>query len=362
MSFSQDNEYFLRHFGSAMKGLQNEERKMKFAKEFRSDIRSRIKVSYEKLGSSITDKYEFYNQLLTVFGEFEFEYLVLNIYFEREADELFKNMQPQFFQLPGLYSFIDPVIKQTTGTYNCSSIRTFLRTYFIDTIDLLESDWKMEDLSQNPFINRLADWLSHSVSSDTSPQIIEQVLLQYTKLWNIFFCDPYQYGKGFVLFHKFSEQYLKLDVKRIGIDLNMCINNTRLILAELLPQVFHSPLTDIDNRSFFYADSLTPFAEKAKVYPVKNKEFHKLLSDDQVFFKDLKNERWISLIDSFCSSSVRSRFIYTDELQRRKGLGIIPGTNEIDEFVSKMGIWNAGNPINRKMLGEVARDNYIFFY
>ena len=362
MSFTQDNEHFLRYFGSAMRGLPDEERKIKFEKEFRSDVRKRIKASYEKLGGSITDKGEFYGQLLTAFGAFEFEYLVLNIYFETEADELFNNLKPLFSQLSGLQSFFDPVIKQTAGTYNGSSIKAFLRTYFISTIDLSDTDWEMEDVSRNPFINRLANWLSHSVASDTSPQTVEQVLLQYTKLWNIYFCAPYQYIKGLVLIHKFIEQYKKLDVKKIRIDLDRCIFNTRRIISELLPQAYHSPLTDTDNGSFYLADSLTPFPVTAKVYPKKNEEFHKVLSDDQAFFKDLKNESWISLIENFCSGPERSRFIYTDELQRRKGLGIVPRANEIGQFVSKKGTWNVGDPIISKMLGEVARDNYIFFY
>jgi hypothetical protein len=305
---------------------------------------------------------EFYGQLLTAFGEFDVDYLVLNIYFEKEADELFNDLRPLYTQLTGVQSFVDPIIKQTVGTFDNSSIKSFLRTYFMGVINLSEADWEMENINRNPFIQRLSDWLSDNISSETSPQLIEEVLLHYTKLWNVFFCNPYQYVKGLVLFHKFIEQYKKLDIKKINIDLNSCILNTRYVISELIPQIYHSPLTDIDCGSFYLADSQTPFPVNAQVYLKKNEEFHKILNDDKGLFIDLTNESWISLIERFCSGPERIRFIYINELQRRKALGIVPGAKEIDLFVCEKGVWDFGDPIISKMLGEVMRDNYIFFY
>ena len=85
MGFYQDNKNFIKlKLHSEMKGLSNEEKLIKYI-AIKEETRKRLKSSYRKC-----DKISnFYKEAFEQLAFYETEFLLLNLYFEKDVDNLF---------------------------------------------------------------------------------------------------------------------------------------------------------------------------------------------------------------------------------------------------------------------------------
>ncbi len=364
MSFSRNNEHFLRQeFYSPLRGLAAAEKELKYVGQSKLEARRRIRLYYEGIKDNIQNKITFYQELLEIFGHLEKQFLVYSIYFDPDSDALLAELGPivlQYLDLTG--EPLQLLFEQQMIPHDGSSTKGFLKQYFTGTLDLFTGEWEEEDGTRNPVTNKLTAWIGNALTSEMiSKSLLEQVIVNYTKLWNIYFLDPFDHSKGLILIHKLFEKYKLIDPKRFRIDLGQCLLDLNNTFSDLLPFVCNSPLTDVENGSFYIEDRKNVVPQNAKAYLARASDFHKRLEQDRVFFTDLGNYSWAQLFEEYCTASSATMVAFQKEAEMRQNAGKAPSAKEISEFINKLTALRSTGKIDQRAVEKIAHENYIFF-
>src|SRR6476660_9978649 len=110
MSFKSENQYFLQfEYQNALKGLSLADKQILYEDKIRSEVirrikkywlESNIKINHEDFNKLSNDlfsinhaelewKTAFYKELIELFSEFDFELIIISIYFEINSKQLF---------------------------------------------------------------------------------------------------------------------------------------------------------------------------------------------------------------------------------------------------------------------------------
>ena len=137
MSFYRDNKYFIeRYLQVGMKNLSTEKRQSKY-NEISSEVRSRIYKSYPKNKKSSGDVENselniFYKELFEYLGEFELNYIIANLFFEKYFPNIVYYLKNNSSVLTSL---ISPPFQQFTFKwffYNYLKEENCFQSYFLN--------------------------------------------------------------------------------------------------------------------------------------------------------------------------------------------------------------------------------------
>lgn len=363
MSFSSNNENFIK-FGLEvpLKGLSEKERIVKYKNEIRIEARRRFKQHFDKIIDDVSQRAHFYEELLETFGFVDAEYIIYSIYFDSDADFLIEHLQPVLTKFIAPDHFLAHVLHRKASLYNNSYIKGYLREFFMEVLDLNSSEWEEEDGTRNPVTYKLTAWLVKSLfSAETPTELLQEVILNYTKLWNIYFVDPYNTKKGVILLHKFIEQYKKLDSSLLTLNFHEILLGLNQKISELLPPIYNSPLTDVNSTSVFLAEQIGNISQSFG-YKNKSNEFLSILIQDTIFFDDLSNNIWLDLFVNRCLSKGSSKLAYQKEIDDRYLKGSAPSATEIKEIFEKVPELIANDSADLRTLYSILDQNYIYFY
>lgn len=362
MSFSSDNEFFLRDFRSKCRLLTGKDLSAKYAQDYQKESRLRMARAYGALDGSLNRKAELYEELLEHFGILDLEFLAWNIYYDEHATPLFLSLSNKITQLCGGHStgiFLDLLIGRFS-VHNDDLIKGFLKSYFIKLLSLKADEWENETLTRNPVIESIAKWLTACLVTEGAEQEVLQMILHFTKLWSIYYARPYNCHKGLIFYHKFFDGYDKILMSDLRTNISECIEKAVGTLDALFVPITHSPFTDIDNRSFHAQMEGRALTSVEGKYIVRTGEFHERMKSATVYFKNLESIPWLDLVEATMDSTGQTKEAYMIELDRRSRTGQAPTANEIiglGEYLSKDRKWSPTNLI----LAKVIQQNYIFF-
>lgn len=364
MSFITNNQNFL-HFGFdiPLRGLTASDRALKYQKEIRPEARKRFREYYQTILNDIAGKLSFYRGVIERFGQLEQQFLLYSIYFDTDADHLIFHLSPDIISYFDLTAEpLRQLFENEIERHDNSIIKGYLKQYFFEILDLSPGQWEEEDNSRNPITNKLTQWLAAIITDElANEQNVEQLLINYTKLWNVYFTHPYNSTKALILIHKLFEQYKLRDPQKIKIDLLHCFSNINRFLNELLSPPFYSPLTDIENRSALSVVATYGLRLNDLVHVNKNNEFQRRLKQDCIFFQDLGKLAYSTLMIQACTNPDPARKAYLAEIRKRQATGKPPTFSEIEGFLTELDQNYNQEDIDQRALAAIISDNYLFF-
>lgn len=361
MSFTRNNEHFLRlEFHIPLRGLVGTDREIKYAHQIRTEARRRITLYYESIKNDISKKTAFYEELLEIFGPLEKRWLLYSIFLDPHSDQIGLKVGRSVIQnLDMSKDSLRAFFEQKAPLHDQSFSKGFLKQYFTVTLDLSPGEWETEDGKNNPVTNKLITWLADKITKEPNTKELEQFILNYTKLWNVYFVRIYNINKALILVHKFYELYRNLEPKGLKVDLDDLLTFLNSFISELLPEVFNSPLTDVCEPSEILKDGSYRNQSSTKAYLNKNSEFRERITNNAIFFKDFGDTRWSDLFNQACAAPPSAQKAYLIEMEKRYASLKPPNFKDIDQFISM--IPENKTPLDGKMLDSIISTNYIFF-
>jgi hypothetical protein len=154
MSFFADNKNFIYiKLGHEMKGLTRESKSEKF-KALKGEVNTRLKKSYENL-HSVEDKLNFYEEAFSCLGEYQSDYLMLNLFFEKEFSRIYSGIKfpPYINEGKSFGSNLSVLLSQASTE---SEIIVNMMEKISGEFDLSHNDWHNHESHNNPIVNKWA--------------------------------------------------------------------------------------------------------------------------------------------------------------------------------------------------------------
>ena len=367
MSFSELNYYYIRNEIQGKLGkLPLDERLEVYDLSYRAQSLKRMREAYSEI-IGYPDKLRFYKEAIVALGEFEADFIVWSIYHECEADALISQLEDDLVQLQQILgcraSGILQLMARTELTHDGSRLKGCLKSFFVDVVEVSESQWVLEDERTNPVINQFLNHIFSKLSSDLPDlEEIRLLILHYNRLWMLYYARPFSYLKGNLLLDKINKCYAEINPLDCKVDLIATFTTAAEFSRGLLPPLDDTPFFDlIKSEQEMIQEAMTQL-KIVQNYWSRIRELSVKLKMDQVFLQDLSKWSLVELITHMANSTERSSGAYRNELEKRKELGLVPSTISLLEL-SKLGPMTDGlSSVSMEIiLNELIECNYVFF-
>lgn len=290
-----------------MKGMSSDEKKTFYAKNLREETIKRIRSHFYEshkdviinasdgtldLFTSAKNDLDIivsdYNEILSIFGEFEFENIFLSILFEKHSDKLILKLSSKLVEhKPN--DFIDrfELLSLSELDYN---IDKFLKVKLFNKIQVTDSEIKNENLQINEVIKKLCNWLLENINKEGLSCEVKRILLYYSIYWNRKFSNLKDETKRIVLLKNLvkciedTNYNLKIDLNAIISDLRYITESTILLNLSSVPYLENKEIAlkrNRTNNNFYlkYLDSFMEIIDKTKYFLIDyyNLSFKELL-------------------------------------------------------------------------------------
>lgn len=362
MRFQSANEFFLRDLRSKCRSLTGSALLARYKNDFQMQAQVRMSRVYETLDESFSQKAAFYTELFEIFGHLDCNFILWNIYFEEHSSLLFHHLAPTIKRYCEslIDNFFLHLIHQDAPVSNNDLIINSLKTNFVRHLSSDEVEWEDGTSQRNPVTEHFAKWIAACIQSNCDEDAVAQMILHYTKFWNIYYARPYSHSKGLILYHHFFKTYDQLSTESLKTNMANCIEMTIKELNKLFVPITHSPITDRNNQSFFHQLGDIALTTPQQKFLSRNIDFHRRMADSEVHFKDLKSVSWLDLVNVAIESQGDLKDAYLREHEKRIQSGRVPIAADILQFAEKVNKM-ADRPNDNAALEKVIRDNYIFF-
>lgn len=330
MSFKSENQYFLQfEYQNALKGLSLTERKILYEDKIRSEVIRRIKkywlelnikINHEDFNKLSNDlfsinhaelelKTAFYKELIELFSEFDFELIIISIYFEINSKQLFQNLHQIILNhIPSNFidnfDIIDYLKKNNTYTtvnWEIVFLRELIGRYLNVSINDLELGASKSSLS---ILEILREWFSNKIIEDGAEFELKYVLFHFTKLWNLKFVNPYDERSGIILINKLFLELTKT-MKKNKVNIIGVLTDLKGVLENLFSIIQLPPYLEVlPSAQFQRIIKLTGYLNQLN-------NFNDLLQKTQKYLKDYNKLPLIELVKIYFNSDEQLQsFIY----------------------------------------------------
>ena len=183
MSFINDNNNFINiELRSAMRGLNDSDKLAKYELK-KIDCRKRLKTSY----LNCIDKLTFYKEAFQELSFYETDYLMLNLFFEKDVNSLFTVLYRNSFKTLNFtsehhlskifYNYMEEHSEEDNA-------KEFIKKEFIELTNINENIWN-NVVGHETFIQAYTNWMIESLGNST---IDDSLIFSYQmlcKLWDI---------------------------------------------------------------------------------------------------------------------------------------------------------------------------------
>lgn len=325
MSFKTDNENFIRiKLFSDMKELSDEDRLIKY-ESVKEETRKRLKKSYTN--SLETGKVRiFYEEVLECLAFYETDYLLLNLFFEKDVDNLFtilsyNNLIHLNFKNKESFSYNFWEFMDISSSVN--RVDDFLKTEFIQLIQIDSIKWEAEDANRNDVTKGYASWLMKSNKNSLNKYLNIFSYIIFCKIWNHYdLYNDYLNIKAIVFYNAINKKFDNLLAKGFYVDLNQIVIDLKEIKDVLFVEnlTYYPLLDDAKNLNRGYVKQRKKFNTRIELSKELCKSYvHK--SYDSIFYAMIGKE------------SVICKKIH-DELNEKLNKLEIPNSNELNMIKS----------------------------
>jgi hypothetical protein len=362
MSFSTVNKYFISAMRAKLGPLPEGKRQVRYLAEFQHQVKGRINIAYAA-ANDFEGLTLHYRNLLEVLHAYELEWITASIFFEPEADALINALLPEFAQIGqgGLQSGMigAELFLGQCAPYDHSVLKGYLRSYFMQTIEASEQDWKEEDRGRNPMINLLEMYISSCIiEGEAKKTALGKVLFHFAKLWQLYYSQPFSTEKATVLLNRLLQGYGQLDKTELKIDLLTTLEEVENLLGSLPITAVEYPL-DLKTQPGAYR--LPHQTILGGGYWIKKNEFFEMLENDRTYFQDLDILPVSTLLEFCQTATVRNSGTYLKALEKRCAERSSPDFPELLQLAGQYQKLTDFDPPLRKILEKLMREHYIFF-
>ncbi len=315
MSFYKENENFIiQKLHSEMKGLSDEEKLTKYEK-IKIKTRERLKQSYLKSLKSERVK-NFYEETFEQLAFYETDYLLLNLFFEKNVNGLFNHLSYDDsihlnFKNGKSFSYDFWKFMEDSG-----DVSEFLKTEFISLLKIPEHEWSTKNEKTHDII-RVFPKIFLNPEEDKH-EVSYYLLL---KLWNHF--DKYNKDlntTSTMLYYLVNVEFDKLKNEGIYVNLNRKVNELNQNIDDLfVTNLEYYPLLNKSDKRIF-----------SKGFYIQLDEFNKRVELSKELCKSHVNESFDSLFYTMLGkSSIICKQIH-NELNKKLNKLEIPDSKELD--------------------------------
>lgn len=176
MSFLEVNKYYLQSFYSKLKGVRDDDRQSIYEQEI-NKIRIKVKEYYQENVSIAKDnvsiKETFYSDIVNNFGEFEFDYILMNLFLDKDFIIILKSLESNKsfnFLLntsnKDLGTFIKSLARKLNNTMSVgNTLSNSLQNEFSEFISTNAFTWDEINYNNRSSINhKYAEYLIENIS------------------------------------------------------------------------------------------------------------------------------------------------------------------------------------------------------
>lgn len=273
MSFISDNQNFIRiKLQSDLRGKSLEERREIYIR-LQADTRSRIASSHGK-ALLLSDRIRSYKELFEVLGEFEFDYLLLSIFFDPDCEKIILEVGSHIIKFKP-NGYIDKYSLLSMVTFNMANfskggMKLYLVSFFREVFKNPTLEIDSREARRNDLVTTFTQWLEENIKASQNEKETHSTLIHFCKAWQILHSKPFDQIKGVVLLHGIITAIKKMskeEVEKLFKNLNMC----KEVLQDTLVPVVMPP---------FWDEEAIRLSEQRLLDGFKNKlmEFHQLYS------------------------------------------------------------------------------------
>lgn len=267
MSFFAANKNFItQRLIVDMKSLSNEEKRIQY-ETIKEETRKRLKKYYD-----ICSKPEkFYEEAFEQLAFYEQEYLLINLFFEKDVSKLFKNLSQSClsdlqYLKEGSFSFIFYNFMKSNFLEN--RVNEFLKLEFTKLLSLYSDDWRSEGPVRNNITKRYGSWLMESNKTNTQIDLNIFSYIFFCKIWNNY--DKYEENfttKAIILYNTLNNDFYNLLKEGYYVNLNKIITNLFTIKEDLFVKdlAYYPLLDDSEHASEGYINQRNKFNKNMKL-------------------------------------------------------------------------------------------------
>jgi hypothetical protein len=288
------------------------------------------------------NKINIYTEIIELLVEYEFETILLILYFEELNVQLFNVLGEKLTKNKPIY-FQDKFLILNSFEKGFEITKIVLT----EKLNLTNIDWIEKKSMGNPIEKKLTEWIGLKIIESNTESEIKLVLFHFTKYWKTKYSNPYNETKGVVLLNdlililKKNLHCLKIDFKKI--------------LAELY-DIFDS---------LIFSFNLPPFLEnefslrqsKIQGYKLRKDEFNLLLAESCKYLVNYEKLSNLELYEKYFTSDNSIQKLIFKIIEGRFSNNYIPDRYEIDYFN------NNYLPLENdslKLIEHFIRVNYLF--
>jgi predicted RNA methylase len=339
-----------------MENVENSKKYLKESYSF-SDLNLTSWV-FNKNEKEVKQRVEAYSEILNLFKDYEFESILYSIYFDSLSDQLFDALSKQIREsVP--HSFKDnfqllKLLNNETPSLNNSRINGYLNNIFTQYLVLGKGDWEREDSKRNEIVTKLNVWLENKLKEEGSENEIQFMLFHYTKVWNMFFSNPYNDIKGIILLNGMSSS-LKRSSNNLKVNINSIIMGLSAKLNTLYCSISPSPFLE----TLDVANSRKPVALPGYIKQLSG--FNDVKRESNQFLLDFEKMSFQNLIKLYFESKEDVQKKLSEAIFQKMVNGKFPNPEDLKYFASEIGTHDSGESNDsQNFITSFAKRNYLF--
>ena len=312
MGFIDDNKNFiLQNLIIGMNSLSNSDKIIKY-ELIKKETRKRLSNSY--INSS--DKLSFYKEAFSELSLYETDYLMLNLFFEKDVNVWFTILSRNHFKSLNFTSeyhlskiFYNYMVEHSEE----DNTKEFIKKEFIELTNINENVWN-NLAGHKTFIQAYTNWMVESLGNSTIDETLFFSYQMLCKLWDIsgFNSEDFNRQSGFLYYYTYIniEKVINSGEK---IDLLRLTNLFKGLANELFNnKKLYFPFIDLDDNNY--------------------STFHLLQRDKFI--------KMIELSETYCTSYIDKSFIFLFNLIDKHSNPIVINKLQ-EEIISKLENFNS---------------------
>lgn len=336
---------------SKVKGFTLKDRQDDYVRRFQAELRSRLRREIVVLESRWQKK-EVYRIIIPLVFEFEFEYVLLSVYFDEEADYLLSELGTAFLShRPLRYNDDYGLIRLLNSDDDFrGKVQRYLDALFLERMGLRAIRPK-PGANEYPEINHIVTWILKELKNSEGAANVRFALLHFSKFWQMKYANPFNFQSAIIFLAKLEQNVRNLTLNEVKVDLSDSLELVGSTMAALIPQHLSSPVLNLYDLSTI---------KNTANYGYTNRilEFKKWCTVNALKFQDLSRRSTYELFNSYCNSQQDLKEIFLREIMMRFDRGDGLSDTEAKQFVQIK--FSELSAEDRQLLNEIKRINYLF--
>jgi hypothetical protein len=326
-------------------GLTLKDRQDNYVRQFQTELRTRLRVEIASLENQWQKK-EVYRKTISLVLEFEFEYMLLSVYFDEDADYLLNELTTVFLShKPILYKDDYSLLRlfESDGDFH-GKVQRYLDMLFLERAGRPKP-------GSHPEINHIVGWIQKQLVDPDGEVGVRFALMHFSKFWQMKYANPFDFQRGILFLAKLEQSVRNLTLEQLKVDLSAALKSVGSTMSALIPKQLSSPVLNLFDPTTMKTVSNTGYINRIR-------DFQRWNAINALRFQDLSKSSFYELFNSYCNAGQELKEVFLREIMARfdRGEGLQDAEAQQFPLIHFSGLSSDG----QKLLNEIKRINYLF--